>query len=599
MHAVLCWSYLVNAAFSYTDEEVERYFEDFYEDVHTEFLKFGELVNFKVCKNASSHLRGNVYVHYKMLESAVLAYQSINGRYFAGKQISCEFINVTRWKVAICGEYMKSRLKTCSRGSACNFIHCFRNPAGDYEWADWDKPAPRYWLKKMAALFGCTTDRLADEISPRSYHPRRSRSRGSDSGDHSDEEDDRKRGSRWRRRGDNRGTSKSSQDNHHSKHRKSDYVDMSDEDSDDRKFLTCTMRSSRDRKRDHELTRHGSKSRRHETYSDKYRCSKRGEGNGKHNNFDFRGSPHSDRHCDKQHRHKDKHSLPRKNRADSSDIDSHRYRLDRDEDRCRKRSKTSSRKRENETELSDNGSHGGSLGSDEKSPRKSKRKNSRSKSELTDADSNRERCDREEEYHRHGRRSSRHHSKDKLGKVDSSAYRCSVDSDNPRETNSDADLDRSLSEKDKVDDILDFQKDNNLSRYADGDKYHDRCNEGRESERHHKRYDVESRSEIKRNQGTTASHKVEGGDRHTSSNDAYRQPEDEHEKAYRLAALKKLEEMRKSKDTPVENRDDIEITEIHSHENIFESTEVGKDMEQLSGTSKVDRNATTRKRRRI
>ena len=35
-------------SFQYTDEEVERCFEEFYEDVHTEFLKFGEIVNFKV-----------------------------------------------------------------------------------------------------------------------------------------------------------------------------------------------------------------------------------------------------------------------------------------------------------------------------------------------------------------------------------------------------------------------------------------------------------------------------------------------------------------------------------------------------------------------
>jgi hypothetical protein len=143
-------------------------------------------------------------------------------------QVKCEFVNVTRWKVAICGEYMKSRFKvewaphfssfylsqsvsysnwfvafhyaflfwtemsqnfvlddvrtlvfshlvhvnlescppfllmtflvasfqTCSHGTACNFIHCFRNPGGDYEWADIDKPPPKYWVKKMAALFG-------------------------------------------------------------------------------------------------------------------------------------------------------------------------------------------------------------------------------------------------------------------------------------------------------------------------------------------------------------------------------------------------------------------------------------------------------------
>ncbi|XP_028772532.1 zinc finger CCCH domain-containing protein 5 isoform X2 [Neltuma alba] len=176
----------------YTDEEVEHSFEEFYEDVHTEFLKFGEIVNFKVCKNGSFHLRGNVYVHYKSMDSAVLAYNSINGRYFAGKQIRCEFVNVTRWKVAICGEYMKSGFKTCSHGSACNFIHCFRNPGGDYEWADADKPPPKYWVKKMAALFGYSDEheklmeQQASDLKSSSkiqkadshrYHSRRSRSR--------------------------------------------------------------------------------------------------------------------------------------------------------------------------------------------------------------------------------------------------------------------------------------------------------------------------------------------------------------------------------------------------------------------------------------
>jgi hypothetical protein len=32
----------------FTDEEIEQSYEEFYEDVHTEFLKFGELANFKV-----------------------------------------------------------------------------------------------------------------------------------------------------------------------------------------------------------------------------------------------------------------------------------------------------------------------------------------------------------------------------------------------------------------------------------------------------------------------------------------------------------------------------------------------------------------------
>ncbi|KAJ7967942.1 zinc finger CCCH domain-containing protein 5 [Quillaja saponaria] len=176
----------------YTDEEVEHSYEEFYEDVHTEFLKFGEIVNFKVCRNGSFHLKGNVYIEYKLLDSALLAYHSVNGRYFAGKQVTCEFVNVTRWKVAICGEYMKSGFKTCSRGTACNFIHCFRNPGRDYEWADFDKPPPKYWVKKMVALFGYSDEyeqlmeqenaglmKSSSKNSER-YHSRRSRSRERD-----------------------------------------------------------------------------------------------------------------------------------------------------------------------------------------------------------------------------------------------------------------------------------------------------------------------------------------------------------------------------------------------------------------------------------
>ena len=53
--------------------------------------------------------------------------------------------------------------QTCSHGSACNFIHCFRNPGGDYEWADWDRPAPRYWVEKMASLFGNSAESLYEK----------------------------------------------------------------------------------------------------------------------------------------------------------------------------------------------------------------------------------------------------------------------------------------------------------------------------------------------------------------------------------------------------------------------------------------------------
>eukprot|EP00250_Pteridium_aquilinum_P003771 c14064_g1_i4 orf=1170-2387(+) len=127
----------------YTDEEVVQSYEEFFEDVHGEFLKHGEIVNFKVCRNESSHLRGNLYAQFQSVDSALAAYDAFNGRFYAGKQITCEFVVVTRWRAALCGEYMRSHHKVCSHGTACNFLHCFKNPRGLYDWADWDNPPPR------------------------------------------------------------------------------------------------------------------------------------------------------------------------------------------------------------------------------------------------------------------------------------------------------------------------------------------------------------------------------------------------------------------------------------------------------------------------
>lgn len=44
-HFIQCVPY---ADWQYTDEEVVQDYEEFYGDVHSEFIQFGEIVNFKV-----------------------------------------------------------------------------------------------------------------------------------------------------------------------------------------------------------------------------------------------------------------------------------------------------------------------------------------------------------------------------------------------------------------------------------------------------------------------------------------------------------------------------------------------------------------------
>ncbi|CAF0864041.1 unnamed protein product [Didymodactylos carnosus] len=86
-------------------EESERYqnFKEFYYDVLPEFEAFGHVVEFKVCSNFEIHLRGNVYVQFKTDDEAVRAFQRMNGRFYGGKMLQCEFVNITNWKNSICG----------------------------------------------------------------------------------------------------------------------------------------------------------------------------------------------------------------------------------------------------------------------------------------------------------------------------------------------------------------------------------------------------------------------------------------------------------------------------------------------------------------
>ncbi|KMT03308.1 hypothetical protein BVRB_8g198460 isoform C [Beta vulgaris subsp. vulgaris] len=630
----------------HTDEEVERSFEDFYEDVHTEFLKFGEIVNFKVCKNGSSHLRGNVYVQYKSLESAVLAYQSNNGRYFAGKQLTCEYVNLTRWRIAICGEFMKSRFKTCSRGSACNFIHCFRNPGADYEWADWDKPAPRYWLKKMAALFGYTGNGFTNEVSP-GYRSRRSRSMELDSPHRksfSDEDDGHRRRHLRRHRGNARETrnldkerreeNKNYQDYHRIKHREIDDVYVSEGSTDDQRSLDGMKRSSKKRRGEPNSTRQeDGKSRKAEATPAYDKSSDGGESN-RYDHHKRRSSSRQKRvvesvieHChtrvddndqgessyqgQKRRSQKNVRSSQLNNQSGFTDTDS-----DRDEDRRHRHSKRHSREMKNDSESSGITFDGDRLGRHDKRPEKSRRRSSGSKKESHLADSKKKREQIGEEKKHHGRRrSEKHHIKEYgLSNDDSNTYRRSRDRDGPipgekskgdagnfrtddRCRSSHADVDHNHSEQDNTNDkyreasdrtevLHNSDVEGGIScRFSDWDKGHDSNNGEMVSERDPEICDIESDEEA------TASEKAGTCFVNTSCQDFNGEEEAELEKACRHAALKKLEEIRKHKDNTLaaHSREPVESSRC-THENL---------VVQGSEVSKLETDVASIKRKRI
>jgi splicing factor U2AF subunit len=58
------------------------HFEDFFEEVFLEFIKFGEIVELVVADNIGEHMLGNTYVKFAQEEQAETCFKTMNGKYY-------------------------------------------------------------------------------------------------------------------------------------------------------------------------------------------------------------------------------------------------------------------------------------------------------------------------------------------------------------------------------------------------------------------------------------------------------------------------------------------------------------------------------------
>ncbi|NXU42328.1 U2AFM protein, partial [Drymodes brunneopygia] len=248
--------YDTDASLEYSDEETYQQFLEFYEDVLPEFQNVGKVVQFKVSCNYEPHLRGNVYVQYQSEKDCQAALALFSGRWYAGRQLHCEFCPVTRWKTAICGLFERQK---CPRGKHCNFLHVFKNPNNEFWEANRDiriSPERTHSLSKNSER--------RNRSSHRDDYYSRSRRRGSPSPEHSyrrNGESERKKNRRKSKRRRRSGRSRSRERRRsHSRSRK---------------------RRGRSRSRSHSRTRSRSRSRSRSSSRSRSRGKKRSSSRGK------------------------------------------------------------------------------------------------------------------------------------------------------------------------------------------------------------------------------------------------------------------------------------------------------------------------------
>jgi splicing factor U2AF 35 kDa subunit len=121
---VLIYNWFQNPAHipgcSLIPEDLQRQFDDFYEDIFIELAKYGEMEDLIVCDNMGDHLVGNVYIRYRYEDMAAKCVQGLNERFYAGRPLFAELSPVTDFRESCCRQ---NEMGECNRGGYCNFMH--------------------------------------------------------------------------------------------------------------------------------------------------------------------------------------------------------------------------------------------------------------------------------------------------------------------------------------------------------------------------------------------------------------------------------------------------------------------------------------------
>jgi len=97
-----------------------KHYENFYEDVLEECLKYGEVEELLVLENMGDHLIGNVFARFKNEEVADKAVKAVRGRFYAGRRVHVKFSPVQDFGQGRCNDFQQNN---CLRGQFCNFSH--------------------------------------------------------------------------------------------------------------------------------------------------------------------------------------------------------------------------------------------------------------------------------------------------------------------------------------------------------------------------------------------------------------------------------------------------------------------------------------------
>jgi splicing factor U2AF subunit len=102
-----------------------------------------------VVDNVGCHIIGHVYAKFSNEEEAADALNNVQGNYYDGTLLDCEYSPVTDFHQARCGKYDEGR---CSSANVCNFLHVEAVPAALIRSLEDDAEAQRRSLMTVCTV---------------------------------------------------------------------------------------------------------------------------------------------------------------------------------------------------------------------------------------------------------------------------------------------------------------------------------------------------------------------------------------------------------------------------------------------------------------
>lgn len=104
---------------NFDESDLQKYVDSVFYDIYIMCKRFGPVDDILIVRNNIDQLQGSAFVLFREIDAAYACYLTLNGCYYAGRQIEVYLSATNRFSDAVC----KNTYKDCVNSDFCHYLH--------------------------------------------------------------------------------------------------------------------------------------------------------------------------------------------------------------------------------------------------------------------------------------------------------------------------------------------------------------------------------------------------------------------------------------------------------------------------------------------